>query len=164
MSIPVKLQEFLDSQKVPYEVLPHEEVFTSLETAQSLHVPGKELAKVTMISVDDKLVMAVLPSTWNVDLHRLKDTFQTKHVRLATEAEFKDFFPDCEVGAMPPFGNLYGMKVYVDQSLTEDEEIVFDGGTHHEGLKMRYKDYASLVNPVVENFHFVPTKFSEKPC
>ena len=117
-----------------------------------------------MVKVDDKLVMAVLPSTRNVDLHRLKDAFDSKHVRLATEDEFKDSFPDCEVGAMPPFGNLYGMKVYVDQSLTEDDEIVFDGGTHQEGLKMRYQDYAALVNPVVENFHFVPTKLSDRTC
>ena len=163
MSISVKLKEYLDSKKVPYQVLPHEEVFTALETAQSLHVPGKDLAKVTMVKVDDKLVMTVLPSTWKVDLHRLKEAFAARDVRLATEEEFKGTFPDCEVGAMPPFGNLYGVKVYVDRSLTEDEEIVFDGGTHHDGLKMRYKDFAALVNPVVEEFHQIPSKISEGP-
>ena len=161
MSISVKLKEYLDSQKVPYQVLPHEEVYTSLETAQSLHVPGKDLAKVTMVKADDKLVMTVLPSTWKVDLQRCKEAFDASHVRLATEDEFKGSFPDCEVGAMPPFGNLYGIRVYVDRSLTEAEEIVFDGGTHQEGLKMRYKDFAALVNPVVEEFHQVPSKISE---
>ena len=163
MSISIKLQEYLDSQKVPYQVLLHEEVYTSLETAQSLHVPGKDLAKVTMVKVDDKLVMTVLPSTWKVDLPRLKKVFEVRDVRLATEHEFKGSFPDCEVGAMPPFGNLYGLKVYVDHSLTEDKEIVFDGGTHQEGLKMQYKDFAALVNPVVETFHLVPSKISEGP-
>ncbi|GJL61584.1 aminoacyl-tRNA deacylase [Candidatus Nitrospira salsa] len=161
MSISNKLKEYLESQKVPYQVLPHTEVYTSLETAQSLHVPGKDLAKVTMVNVDDKLVMTVLPSTWKVDLHRLKEVFGAKDVRLASEGEFKDLFPDCEVGAMPPFGNLYGLKVYVDHSLTEDEEIVFDGGTHQEGVKMRYKDFAAHVNPVVETFHLGPSKISE---
>ncbi len=163
MSISIKLKEYLDSQKVPYQVLPHEEVYTSMETAQSLHVPGKDLAKVTIVMVDENLVMTVLPSTWKVDLHRLKEVFEAQDVRLATEEEFKDSFPDCEVGAMPPFGNLYGLKVYVDHSLTEDEEIVFDGGTHQEGLRMQYKDYAALVKPNVATFHLIPSKISEGP-
>lgn len=163
MSISIKLKEYLDSQKVPYQVLPHEEVYTSLETAQSLHVPGKDLAKVTMVSVEDKLVMTVLPSTWKVDLNRLKEVFKATDIRLATEDQFKDTFPDCEVGAMPPFGNLYGLKVYVDDSLTEDDEIVFDGGTHQEGLRMRYKDFAALVKPIVATFHLVPSKMAEGP-
>ncbi len=161
MAIPIKLKEYLDSQKVPYQVLPHEEVFTSLETAQSLHVPGKELAKVTIVKSDDKLIMTVLPSNWKVDLPQLQEVLGTSVVRLATEDEFQEVFSDCEVGAMPPFGNLYGLKVYVDHSLTEDEEIVFDAGTHQEGLKMRYKDFAALVHPIIENFHLVPSKISE---
>ena len=163
MTIPTRLREYLDSQKVPYAVLPHSEAYTSLETAQSLHVPGKNLAKVTMIKVDDELVMTVLPSTWKVDLERLQATLGSKNVRLATEDEFKNAFPDCEVGAMPPFGNLYGLQVFVDHSLTEDEEIVFDAGTHQAGLQMRYTDYATLVNPVVHTFHLVPSKIAEGP-
>jgi Ala-tRNA(Pro) deacylase len=90
--------------------------------------------------------MTVLPANWKVDLHRLRDVFLTSHVRLATEEEFKDLFTDCEVGAMPPFGNLYGLDVYVDQSLIEDEQIVLQAGTHSEAIRMRYADFADLAS------------------
>ena len=102
--------------------------------------------------------MAVLPASWNVDLHRLRTVFATHRVRLATEDEIIGLFPDCELGAMPPFGNLYGLPVYVDQSLTEDEEIVFQAGTHSEAIRMRYWDFASLTFPVVEEFHRSPSE------
>jgi Ala-tRNA(Pro) deacylase len=161
MTIPSKLKDHLDSQKVLYELLTHEEAYTSPEIAHLLHVPGKELAKVIMIRVGERFVMTVLPSTWKIDLSRLKEIFREGPVQIATEEEFKGFFPDCEVGAMPPFGNLYGLEVYVDRSLTEDEEIVFQAGTHHDAIKMRYSDFAALVNPQVENFHLVSMKVSD---
>jgi len=153
MSIPTRLQEFLDREHVRYEVLPHSETYTASGLAQTLHVPRKELAKVVMVKMEDRPVMTVLPASWKVDLTRLKEIFGTGHVRLATEEELRELFPDCEVGAMPPFGNLYGLQVYVDQSLTEDEEIVLQAGTHTEAVKLRYQDFARLARPVVAEFH-----------
>lgn len=102
--------------------------------------------------------MTVLPANWIVDLHRLRDVFLTHHVHLATEQEIPGLFPDCEVGAMPPFGNLYGLPVYVDQSLTEDKEIVFQAGTHSDAIRMHYMDFAALVFPVVAEFHRTPSE------
>lgn len=160
MSVARKLKAYLDAEKVNYEVLSHPESITAQETAESLHVPGKQVAKVIMVKVGDGIVMTVLPSTWKVDLHQLKDVFNTNHVELATEEEFKKLFPDCEIGAMPPFGNLYDLDVHVDRSLTEDEEIVFHAGTHHEAIKMSYQDFANLVKPAVEDFHLPPSKVS----
>jgi len=161
MTIPSKLKDHLDSQKVPYKLLSHGEAYTAQEIAHLLHVPGKELAKVIMIRVGERFVMTVLPSTWKIDLSRLKEIFGEGHIQIAKEEEFNGFFPDCEVGAMPPFGNLYGLDVYVDRSLTEDEEIVFQAGTHHDAIRMRYSDFAALVNPQVENFHLASPKVSD---
>ena len=106
-----------------------------------------------MVKVKDRFVMTVLPSTWKVDLKRLKDVFQTSHVRLATEEEFQGLFPDCDLGTMPPFGNLYGLAVYVDRAFAENEEIIFQAGTYREALRMRYHDFARLVGPAVEDLH-----------
>lgn len=156
MTISRKLKDYLDGQKVPYEILTHQEAYKAPEIAHALHAPEKELAKVVMVKVDGRFVMTVLPATWKVDLHRLRDVFLINHVRLATEDEFKGLFPDCDIGAMPPFGNLYGLEVYVDQSLTEDEQIVFQAGTHTEAIRMRYADFAALVRPRVAEFHRSP--------
>jgi Ala-tRNA(Pro) deacylase len=106
-----------------------------------------------IVKLDERSVMTVLPSNWKVDLHRLRDVFFMNHIRLASEDELKVLFPDCEVGAMPPFGNLYGLDVYVDRSLTEDDEIVFQAGTHTDTIRMRYADFAELVHPRVAEFH-----------
>jgi len=153
MNVLNRLKEYLDHEKVAYEVLTHSETYTAQERAQALHVPGKNLAKVVMLKVGERFVMAVLPANWKVDLKRLKDIFQTPHVKLATEEGFRGLFPDCELGAMPPFGNLYGLQVYVDRSLAEDEEIVFQAGTYHDAVKLRYRDFAALVHPMVAEFH-----------
>jgi Ala-tRNA(Pro) deacylase len=153
MSILKRLKEYLDREKVPYEVLAHTETYTAPELAQTLHVPGKELAKVVILKVGERFAMTVLPANAKVDLKRLKDIFRASHVRLASEEEFKGLFPDCELGAMPPFGNLYGLEVYVDQTLTQDEHIVFQAGTHYEAVKLRYQDFANLVRPTVAEFH-----------
>lgn len=153
MSVLKCLKEYLDSKKVAYEVLTHGKTLTAKELAQALQVPGKDLAKVVILNIGERFVMTVLPANWKVDLHRLRDIFQVHHVRLATEEEFRGLFPDCELGAMPPFGNLYGLEVYVDQSLAEDEEIVFPAGTYFEAVKLRYRDFADLVHPRVAEFH-----------
>lgn len=153
-----RLKEYLDTEKIPYQVLTHQEAYTAPEIAEALHVPGKELAKVVIVKAGERFVMTVLPANWKVDVKRLKEVFGTGHVRLATEEEFQGLFPDCQVGTMPPFGNLYGLDVYVDRSLTEDEEIVFKAGTHVDAVKLRYQDFARLVNPTVAEFHQEPSK------
>lgn len=158
MSILKRLKDYLDQEKVSYEVLTHGEAYTAPELAQALHVPGKELAKVVMVKADERFVMTVLPANWKVDLKRLKDALRTSHARLATEEEFKGLFPDCELGTMPPFGNLYGLEVYVDRSLTADDDIVFQAGTHHEAVKLRYQDFSDLVRPAVVELHVPPSE------
>jgi Ala-tRNA(Pro) deacylase len=153
-----RLQEYLDRHDVHYEVLSHEEAYTAPEIAHTLHVSGKTLAKVVMIQADQRFVMAVLPANWKIDFARLKKTLTCRRVRLATEDEFKGLFPDCDIGTMPPFGNLYAVPVYVDTLLAEDEEIVFEAGTHLGAVKLRYQDFADLVHPIVAEFHQVPRK------
>jgi Ala-tRNA(Pro) deacylase len=153
MPISRTLNTYLDHEHVHYDVLCHPKAFRATDIAHALQTPEKEMAKVVIVKVGGRSVMTVLPASWSVDLHRLKDVFRTRHVRLATEHEIASLFPDCELGAMPPFGNLYGLPVYVDQSLTEDEEIVFQAGTHSDAIRMRYMDFAALVFPVVAEFH-----------
>lgn len=157
MPISRTLKAYLDRERVHYDVLPHPEAFRAVAIAHTLHTPEKEMAKVVIVKVDGRFVMTVLPASWNVDLPRLRIVFAAQQVRLATEEEIKGLFPDCDLGAMPPFGNLYGLPVYVDQSLAEDEEIVFQAGTHSEAIRMRYWDFASLVFPVVEVFRRSPS-------
>lgn len=156
MPIPHTLKSHLDREHVHYDVLPHSQTFRAVAVAQTLHLPEKEMAKVVIVKVKRQFVTTVLPATWKVDLHRLRKIFRTHHVRLATEEEITGLFPDCELGAMPPLGTLYGLPVYVDRSLTDDEQIIFEGGTHSEAIRMRYWDFASLVFPVVAEFHRVP--------
>jgi Ala-tRNA(Pro) deacylase len=158
MSISRTLNAYLDRERVHYDVLSHPEAFRAAEIAHTLQTPEKEMAKVVIVKVQGRFVMMVLPARWNVDLRRLRTVFATHRVRLATEDEITGLFPDCELGAMPPFGNLYGLPVYVDQSLTEDEEIVFQAGTHSDAIRMRYWDFASLAFPVVEEFHRSPSE------
>ena len=149
MPILTKLREYLDTQKVPYEVLSHRQAFTAQEVAQAQHVPGRELAKVVMVRSGGAFVMLVVPAPYRVDLERAKSAVGKTDLVLATEDEFKGLFPHCEAGAMPPFGNLYDLPVYVDQTLTRDEEIVFNAGTHTQTVKMKYADFARLVQPKV---------------
>ena len=142
-----QLKEFLDREKVKYVTIYHSPAFTAQEIAASAHIPGKELAKTVMVKVDGKMAMAVLPASYRVDLDRLAQSLGAQRVELASEKEFKDMFPACEVGAMPPFGNLYGMETYVADSLAEDEEIAFNAGSHTELVRMRYDDFARLAQP-----------------
>jgi len=149
MVVATKLKAFLDSKKVVYQVLKHHERFTSQEIAEALHVPGRMLAKVVIVKADGTLRMAVLPGDLRLDLKKFAKAVAGKDAVLATEAEFKDAFPDCELGAMPPFGNLYAMRVVVDKALAEDQQIVFEAGNHHEVIKILYSDFARLVLPQV---------------
>lgn len=152
MAIAKKLKEYLKSNKVKFETLKHKEVYTAQEIAAAQHVPGMELAKVVMVKADGKFVMTVLPSCYRIDLKKLKGAIGSKNVKLATEKEFKDLFPDCEIGAMPPFGNLYNIPVIAEKVLTQDEKIVFNAGTHKDTVRIKYTDFAKLANPKVVEF------------
>jgi Ala-tRNA(Pro) deacylase len=143
-----KLKEYLDSENVKYESVAHYETYTSQETAQSAHISGREMAKTVMVKINGRMAMAVLPASQKIDFALLKAAIGSM-AELAGEQEFIDIFPDCEVGAMPPFGNLYGMEVYVEEGLTRDEEIAFNAGSHIELMKLSYKDFARLVKPKV---------------
>ena len=147
-----RLKDFLDEHQVKYVVISHSRAFTTQEIAAATHIPGKELAKTVIVDIDGKSAMAVLPGSQNVDLALLRDALGAERVTLAKEAAFKDRFPECDVGAMPPFGNLYGMPVYVADGLTEDEEIAFNAGSHDQLVKMAYRDFERLVQPEVMRF------------
>jgi Ala-tRNA(Pro) deacylase len=144
-----KLREFLDSEKVKYVTIYHSPAFTAQEIAASAHVPGKELAKTVMVKLDGRMAMVVLPASYRIDMDMLRRATGASEVELAGEKEFKDVFPACEVGAMPPFGNLYGMDVYVSETLADDDEIAFNAGSHTELIRLAYADFARLVNPKV---------------
>ncbi len=151
--MPIKqLKDFLDKNSVKYVSVCHSPAYTAQEIAASAHIKGKNLAKTVMVKIDDKMVMAVLPANYQVDLKRLKKAAGGSSVELAKEEDFIEMFPDCEVGAMPPFGNLYDMKVYVDTTLTEDEEIAFNAGSHSELFKMSYEEFEKLVKPYISEF------------
>ena len=149
MSITGKLNDFLKESKVKFERITHEETFTSQETAQAEHVSGNQVAKVVMVKADGKDVMSVLSAAHLLDLNKLKKIMKAREVRLASEQEFTELFPDCDRGAMPPFGTLYGLPFFVDQGLAENKHIVFNAGTHKESIKMTYKDYSKLAKPTM---------------
>ncbi len=149
MSILTKLREFLDGQHVHYEVTPHRQAFTAQEVAEAEHISGSNFAKVVMLRDGSDFVMTVLPGPSHVDLELARGVTGKPGLQMAKEEQFARLFPDCEPGAMPPFGNLYGLSVLVDKALTRDEEIVFNAGSHTETVKMRYSDFARLVKPKV---------------
>ena len=148
--MPVKeLQQFLDSKHVKYITIRHSPAYTAQEIAASAHIPGKELAKTVMVKLDRKMAMAVLAASSRVDLEALRRSTGADEVELATEKEFQDAFGECELGAMPPFGNLYGLDVYVSPALEEDDQIAFNAGSHTELIRLSYDDFAGLVEPKV---------------
>ena len=149
-----KLREFLDSAKIKYVSISHSPAYTAQEIAAAAHIPGKYMAKTVMIQVDGKMAMAVLPAECKVDFDLLKNATGVDEVKLACEKEFQDLFPDCDVGAMPPFGNLYGMDVFAAEVLSENDEIAFNAGTHSEIIKMAYEDFEALVKPKVDSFAY----------
>jgi Ala-tRNA(Pro) deacylase len=147
-----KLKDFLDSYDVKYVAVQHSPAFSTQEVAALVHVPGKEMAKTVIVNVKGELAMAVLPANFHIDFHRLMDALRTSDMYLATEEEFQNRFPDCELGAMPPFGNLYGMKTYVSHSLAEDEQITFEAGSHSEVITLDWADFERLVSPTIVSF------------
>ena len=140
MTMSARLKAFLDESGIRYTLMTHSPAYTAQAAAATLHVPGKELAKTVVMSAGDNSVLAVLPASFHVDLKKLGELVGHS-VRLATEAEFMSLFPDCELGAMPPFGSIYSLPVYVDESLAADEEIVFNAGTHRDAIRMRFADF-----------------------
>jgi Ala-tRNA(Pro) deacylase len=147
-----KLKESLDREKVKYVSIVHSTAYTAQEVAASAHITGKELAKTVIVELDGKMAMAVLPANRKIVLQDLREITGSDEVKFASEEEFKKKFPDCETGAMPPFGNLYGMDVYVAESLTRNDEIAFNAGSHTEVIKMSYEDFERLVRPRVLSF------------
>ncbi|NVL93596.1 MAG: YbaK/EbsC family protein, partial [Desulfobacterales bacterium] len=147
-----KLKEFLETHNIKYVTISHSQAFTAQEIAATSHIPGKQLAKTVMVKIDGTMAMAVLPASHRVDFDQLKKATGAKRVELATEQEFKDLFPECEIGAMPPFGNLYGMQVFVAESLAEAEDIAFNAGSHTELIRISYKDFETHAKPKVMKF------------
>lgn len=144
-----RLKRYLQENDVPYEHHIHRTAYTAQQVAAEEHVPGRMMAKTVIVSTGDGFVMAVLPAPFRVDMAAMKACLGRPDIRLATEQEFAGLFPDSETGAMPPFGNLYKMRVYVDTALARDPEIVFNAGTHRDTIRMRYEDFARLVEPEV---------------
>lgn len=152
MTVSRQLKKFLDGAGVSYKVTKHPEAFTAQEVAAAEHVPGKAMAKVVIVLADKKPVMTVLPASYRVDFKKLKKLLGAKSVGLASEDEFGGLFPDCEVGAMPPFGEMFDLPVYSDQVLREDERVTFNAGTHTETVTVAYADFERLANPTVGDF------------
>ena len=150
-----KLFEFLDDNNVKYVTITHASAYTAQQVAAMANIPGKELAKTVIVKIDDKLAMVVLPASYRVNLALLRETVGAQNVQLAGEDEFKDTFPDCEVGAMPPFGNLYGVDVFVAESLTDNQEIVFNACTHTELVRITFADFERLANPKVMRISYM---------
>jgi len=146
------LTKFLDDNKVKYVTIRHSIAYTAQQIAESAHIPGEEIAKTVMVKLDDNLAMAVLRATDKVDLDLLRGAAGAAKAELATEDQFQGMFPGVEPGAMPPFGNLYAMAVYVDEGLTRDLRIAFNAGTHSELIQLDYADFERLVRPTVANF------------
>jgi Ala-tRNA(Pro) deacylase len=149
-----KLKEFLDTQKVKYVTISHSPSYTAQEVAASAHVRGKDLAKTVMVTLDGRMAMVVLPASRKVGFDQLRNAAGAENVQLASERAFCDMFPGCEVGAMPPFGNLYGVETYVSKLLEEDAEIAFNAGSHTELIRLAYVDFVRLVQPKVAKVAF----------
>ena len=147
-----KLKEFLDKERVKYVNIMHSTAYTAQEVAASAHVTGREFAKTVIVELDGQMAMAVLPANRKIVLQDLREITGSDQVKFASEEQFRQRFPECETGAMPPFGNLYGMEVYVSESLTQNEEIAFNAGSHTEIVRMRFADFERLVHPKVVSF------------
>ncbi len=143
------LKKYLDSNHVKYTIITHSPEYTAQEIAASAHIPGKDLAKTVIVKIDGDFAMAVLPASMHVSLKSLREASGAGNAEIASEAEFESLFPDCELGAMPPFGNLYDMPVYAARELAEDDQIAFSAGTHSELVQLAYSDFDKLVHPTV---------------
>jgi Ala-tRNA(Pro) deacylase len=147
-----KLKEFLDKENIKYVSIVHSTAYTAQEVAASAHITGRELAKTVIVQLDGQMAMAVLPANRKIILQDLREVTGSDQVKFVAEDDFKKRFPDCETGAMPPFGNLYGMEVYAAASLANNEEIAFNAGSHTEVIKLAYKDFERLVKPKLVSF------------
>jgi Ala-tRNA(Pro) deacylase len=156
MAIPTSIQDFLKTRGVPFSTLTHRTAFTAQEEAAVTHVRGREWAKTVVCIADGNPILAVLPAHFSVDLDRLRPLAGATTIRLAQESEIVRLYPDCEAGAMPPFGPLYGHRVFVDSSLAADPEVVFNAGTHTDAIRVRYQDLVKVVGPVVGDFGRAP--------
>jgi Ala-tRNA(Pro) deacylase len=146
------VRRFLEEHHVPYQPLDHEPAYDAQRIAHAVHVSGREFAKAVLLRADDGYVLAVLPASRSVDLDRVQRVLGAEHVALASEPECGACFPDCELGALPPFGSQYNMRTLVDRSLLDEDEIVFEGNTHHEAIRMKCQDYLALEKPQVAEF------------
>jgi Ala-tRNA(Pro) deacylase len=152
MFIHTLIKEYLDLKKVPYEHHIHFPTFTAQQIAAEEHVPGMMVAKTVVLKADRRFIEAVLPASRMIDMLALKEALGVDELRLASEFEFKNLFPDSELGTMPPFGNLYGIPVYVDVALTQDQEILFNAGTHEDTILMNFADFVRIVEPTICSF------------
>lgn len=152
MAVVPTVQEFLRRANVPYAVFPHARAYTAQEEAAVTHVPGRDWAKAVICFVDGEPIQAVVPADLEVDLDRLGVVTRASSIRLADEDELRWLYPDCERGAMPPLGPLYRQLVYVDESLADEDEIVFNGGTHADAVRMRYEDFSAIAHPIIGRF------------
>ncbi len=147
-----KLIDYLDQNDIRYVVINHSSAYTASEIAASAHVKGQELAKTVVVKIDGKMNLLVLPAKYKVNFDLLKKHIGFDTVELAGEDEFTVLFPDCLTGAMPPFGNIYGMNTYLDKTLTYEKEIAFNAGNHSQLIRLSYNDYLDLVKPDISNF------------
>lgn len=152
MSIARKIREFLETEHVEYEILEHELAYTALEIAQAQHIPGHQVIKSVVVKADGKWILCVLPATHKIDFDKLNQAFSFKDTCLANEGRVAALFPGCDVGAMPPFGRLAGIQVYVDSNLEENETVAFNAGTHTEMLKIHFQDFIRIEKPAVGDF------------
>jgi Ala-tRNA(Pro) deacylase len=157
MAIPQRIRDYLDSQNVPYELLHHSMAFTAQEIAHSLHVSGRRCAKSVVLEGDGKPVMAVIPASNRLNVQEFRATLEVSHLEMLPEDKLSEIFPDCDRGAIPPFGNLYGIDVWVDRAVGDMEQIVFCGGTHEDCMQLKYGDFARLTKPRLGRFSDVWT-------
>lgn len=148
MTVPKKIQEYLEKEGVAYEHLEHDRAFTATEVAGAQHVPGRQMVKCVIVKADEQFVMCLLPAIHYLDLDKFKAAIQARQVRLANEEEMIKLFPGCETGSEPPFGTLFGIKVYADKFLEEDNDVSFNAGTHVDVIKMKFQDFQRIVKPV----------------
>jgi len=150
----MNVREFLSENDVTFEVIQHRPTYDAQRMAQATHTPGRDVAKTVLLrgGADAPYVVAVVPSTRNIDLDRAGHALRIERAELATEPEIKEHCPDCEIGVLPPFGSRYGMKTLVDEALTHEDQIVFESNTHEESIRMSYADFDRLEQPQVASF------------
>jgi Ala-tRNA(Pro) deacylase len=150
--ISTRLKKFLDDYGVGYDVMHHDPAFTAQELSARMHISGYEFVKVVVVKMDGQFALAALPAPLRVNFKQLAQVAGVKKVSLASEEEFQQLFPDCELGAMPPFGNLYNLPTFVEQDVAANENIVVNAGTHAEAIRLRYSDFARLARPRLGRF------------